>query len=50
MCLYIKCKLKQTPSLINNDESKKKKKERNWVSLVAQIVKNLPPAMWETWF
>ena len=28
MCLYIKCKLKQTPSLINNDESKKKKRKK----------------------
>ena len=27
MCLYIKCKLKQTSSLKNNDESKKKKKK-----------------------
>lgn len=49
MCLYIKCKLKQTPSLKNNDETKKKK-ERNWVSLVAQIIKSLLLAMWETWF
>ena len=49
MCLYIKCKLKQTSSLKNNDESKKKKK-RNWASLVAQMVKSLPPAMRETWF